>query len=167
MLATVLYSGVAILNPGFAKQHRSQIIHLHTWDYGFWLEYLDLQALALGLEPIYSDLDGRASDALLNVSHKALKLLPGDQLAAEYRKLQKKSYVPIIQAITNFWQQRPATIYGSEAYLQGMAETFFRAKISFEEPEQGRQIKRTLKSLKAQNWDQLQTDLLDYPGWWN
>ena len=42
-----------------------------------------------------------------------------------------------------------------------------RNKVSYEEPQQGRQIKATLKALKSRNWDTVADKLLEYKGWWN
>ena len=41
---------------------KAQITRLHTWDYAFWLDYLDLQRQALGLKPKFAKLDDQADD---------------------------------------------------------------------------------------------------------
>lgn len=72
---------------------------MHTWDYGFWLKYLDLQRQALKLKPIFEDLDEQA---------------------------ENRQYQPVVDQIIAFWQTYPVTIYGSQIYLHAMAKTFFQ-----------------------------------------
>lgn len=183
-----LYHGVAILNPEFTKRNniklstnqlyiwpethqsiplKAQINRLHTWDYAFWLDYLDLQRQALGLKPKFAELDDQADDHHHEIAMQILKDIPEKERPKYYREAFTKAYKPIINQIIKFWQEYPNTIYGSQVYLHGMAKTFFRNKVSYEEPQQGRQIKATLKALQSRNWDAVADKLLDYKGWWN
>ena len=164
-----LYHGVAILNPEFTKKNdtKIQISRLHTWDYAFWLEYLDLQRKALGLKPKFAELDDQADDHQHEIAMQLLKDIPEEERPKYYREAFTKAYQPIISQIIKFWQEYPNTIYGSQVYLHGMAKTFFRSKVSYEEPQQGRQIKATLKALRSCNWDTVADNLLNYKGWWN
>ena len=164
-----LYHGVAILNPEFTKKNdtKIQISRLHTWDYAFWLEYLDLQRQALSLKPKFTELDDQADDHQHEIAMQILKDIPEKERPKYYREAFTKAYQPIINQIIKFWQEYPNTIYGSQVYLHGMAKTFFRSKVSYEEPQQGRQIKATLKALRSRNWDTVADKLLNYKGWWN
>ena len=146
---------------------KAQISRLHTWDYAFWLDYLDLQRQALGLKPKFAKLDDQADDHQHEIAMKILKDVPEKERPKYYHEAFTKAYQPIINQIIKFWQEYPNTIYGSQVYLHGMAKTFFRNKVSYEEPQQGRQIKATLKALRSRNWDTVADKLLNYKGWWN
>lgn len=163
-----LYQGLTIINPKFAQDHSDSIAHLHTWDYSFWLKYLDLQRQALNLKPIFNKLDDQADETNYQINMQILKTNQ-DQTQKQQKASDAfiQTHQPVINKIIEFWQTYPITIHGSEAYLHAMAKTFFRNKISYEEPAQGRQIKRTLTHLSSRNWQALQIDLLDYKGWWN
>lgn len=163
-----LYQGLAIINPKFAQNHANTIAHLHTWDYSFWLKYLDLQRQALKLSPIFNELDDQADETDYQISMNILKT--NQDHTQKQQKVSDaflQTHQHVVNQIIKFWQTYPITIYGSEVYLHAMAKTFFRNKISYEEPAQGRQIKQTLTHLSSRNWQALQTDLLDYKGWWN
>lgn len=162
-----LYQGVAIINRSFAKEHIEQIVNLHAWDYGFWLRYLDLQRQALKLKPIFENLNEQAEDKQYENCMKTLKTTSEEERPQQYQKAFTQNYQPVIDQIIAFWQTYPATIYGSQIYLHAMAKTFFKNKISLEEPQQGRQIKQTLKDLHQRNWNSLRKSLLQYNGWWN
>ncbi|WP_297818699.1 hypothetical protein [uncultured Lactobacillus sp.] len=162
-----LYHGLATINTDFAKAHADQIINFHTWDYGFWLKYLDLQRQALELTPIFEELDNQAEMQQYQLNMKVSWNLSQEQRQKQYQKNFNQAFEPIIKQIVKFWQEYPVTIYGSKIFLHGMAKTFFREKISFEEAKQGRQIKQTVKDLTSRNWDNLKTDLINYKGWWN
>lgn len=162
-----LYDGLAVLNQNFANQHLQDIKQLHSWDYGFWLRYLDLQRQALNLKSQFEDLDIDATDHAYHASMKIFKTVPQDERPKACENIVDKSYEPVIKAIVSFWQAYPTATYGSQIYLHAMAKTFFRHKISHEEPAQGRQIKRTLNHLADHDWNKLVEDLRNYPGWWN
>lgn len=162
-----LYHGLAIIDTDFAKAHADQIINLHTWDYGFWLQYLDLQRQALELKPIFDELDNQAEKQQYQLNMKISWNLPQEQRQKQYYKNFSQAFEPIVKRIIKFWQDYPVTIYGSEIFLHGMAKTFFRNKISYEETQQGRQINQAIKNLTNRNWDNLKTDLINYKGWWN
>lgn len=162
-----LYQSVAIIDQTFAQANVDQIINLHTWDYSFWLKYLDLQRQALKLEPVFEDLNDNADNQYYEASMKILKTVPEEKRRQQWQQKFNEVFLPIIQQIIEFWQEYPITIYGSKVYLHAMAKTFFRNKISYEEPEQGRQIKQTLKDLADRDWNALQSDLIQYKGWWN
>lgn len=98
---------------------------------------------------------------------KVLKTVPENERPQQYQKNYNQPYLPVVNQIINFWQTYPVTIHGSKVYLHAMAKTFFRNKVSYEEPAMGRQIKQTLKDLTNRDWDTLQNDLLKYKGWWN
>lgn len=162
-----LYQGLAVINKQFAQEHANVITHLHTWDYGFWFNYLDLQQQALGLASRFSALDESAEDQAYKVALKVLKNMPEEERLAKYEQILDKIYEPVINEIIQFWQENPTSIYGSLVFLHGMAKTFFRNKVSYEEPMQGRQIKQIIGNLKQRKWDQLRQDLCHYRGWWN
>lgn len=162
-----LHQGIAVIDQSFAKNHIDQIVNLHAWDYGFWLEYLDLQRQALNLAPIFEDLDEQADDFSYEINMKVLKTVPENERPQQYQQNFNQPYLPVVNQIINFWQTYPVTIYGSKVYLHAMAKTFFRNKVGYEEPAMGRQIKQALKDLTNRDWDTLQNDLLKYKGWWN
>lgn len=162
-----LYQGVAIIDRPFATQHVEQIVNLHAWDYGFWLKYLDLQRQALELNPIFENLDEQAENQQYQLDMKILKTTDKEEQFQQYQKVFDQAYQPVVNQIIAFWQTYPVTIYGSQVYLHLMAKTFFKNKISLEEPQQGRQIKQALNDLHQRNWNNLRKSLLQYNGWWN
>ena len=98
-----LYQGIAVIDQSFAKNHIDQIVNLHVWDYGFWLEYLDLQRQALNLAPIFEDLDEQADDFSYELYMKILKTVPENERPKQYQPNFNQPYLLNYRLVFEFF----------------------------------------------------------------